>query len=151
MGSNLLHSHRYGGLAVDELAGGSERPALVLLHGLSFDRSMWRPALQQLAAIDPDRRAIAIDLPGHGESPDDDSYDLVAVVDRIRGAVSDAAIEAPVLVGHSASTATVAQYAILGARGETIAEPDVEVCKAFSPTGVAPITAEDAAKFTPEW
>jgi len=108
--AHLLHSHRYGGLAVDELSGSGERPALVLLHGLSFDRSMWRPALRRLATIDPDRRAVAIDLPGHGDSPDDDSYALAAVVDRIHGVVVDASIEAPVLVGHSASAATVAQY-----------------------------------------
>jgi ABC-type sugar transport system substrate-binding protein len=47
--------------------------------------------------------------------------------------------------------ATAAKYAILAARGETIDQPDVEVCKLFAPTGIAPITAEDAAKFTPEW
>jgi ABC-type sugar transport system substrate-binding protein len=44
-----------------------------------------------------------------------------------------------------------AKYAILAARGEPIEQPDVEVCSAFSPTGVAPITAENAEKFTPEW
>jgi len=111
LSNHLLHSHRYGGLAVDELSGSGERPALVLLHGLSFDRSMWRPSLRRLTTTDPARRAIAIDLPGHGDSPDDDSYALAAVVERIRGAVLDASIEAPVLVGHSASAATVAQYA----------------------------------------
>ena len=46
---------------------------------------------------------------------------------------------------------TAAKYAIRAARGEAIEQPDVEVCRVFSPTGVAPITAEDAAKFTPEW
>jgi len=46
---------------------------------------------------------------------------------------------------------TAAKDAILAARGETIDRPDVEVCKEFSPTGTAPITAEAAAKFTPEW
>jgi pimeloyl-ACP methyl ester carboxylesterase len=107
----LLHSHQYGGLAVDELPGNDDRPPVVLLHGLTFDRTMWRPALRRLATVDPDRRAIAIDLPGHGESPDDDDYALDAVVGRIRGAVVDAAVTAPVLVGHSASAATVAVYA----------------------------------------
>ena len=46
---------------------------------------------------------------------------------------------------------TAAKYAILAARGEPIEQPDVEVCRAFSPTGVGPITAENAAQFTPEW
>ena len=107
----LLHSHAYGGLVADELPGGGTRPAIVLLHGLTFDRTMWRPALERLAAIDPGRRAIAVDLPGHGESPDAASYGLEAIVAAVHAAVVDAGIEAPVLVGHSASAATVALYA----------------------------------------
>jgi pimeloyl-ACP methyl ester carboxylesterase len=108
---HLLHSHRYGGLAADELPGGSDRPPIVLLHGLTFDRTMWRPALERLAVLDPERRAIALDLPGHGESPDAESYSLESVVEAVRAAVVDASIEAPVLVGHSASASTVALYA----------------------------------------
>ncbi len=46
---------------------------------------------------------------------------------------------------------TAAKYAIRAARGEPIDQPDVEVCRVFSPTGVAPITAAEAAKFSPEW
>jgi len=111
LSNQLLHDHRYGGLAVDELPGNDDRPPIVLLHGLTFDRSMWRPALRRLAAIDQDRRAVAIDLPGHGDSPDDASYALVDVVARIREALVAASISAPVLVGHSASAATVALYA----------------------------------------
>jgi pimeloyl-ACP methyl ester carboxylesterase len=111
LSNQLLHDHRYGGLAVDELPGNDDRPPIVLLHGLTFDRSMWRPALRRLAAIDQDRRAVAIDLPGHGDSPDDTSYALADVVARIREALVDASISAPVLVGHSASAATVALYA----------------------------------------
>jgi pimeloyl-ACP methyl ester carboxylesterase len=43
----------------------SERPPLVLLHGLTFDRRMWDPILDAL----PDaQQAIAFDLPGHGSS-----------------------------------------------------------------------------------
>jgi len=138
--NHLLHSHRYGSLAVDELSGSGERPALVLLHGLSFDRSMWRPALRRLATIDPDRRAIAIDLPGHGDSPDDDSYALAPVVERIRRAVLDASIEAPVLVGHSASAATVAQYAatyptrgFIEVEGTFLVEPFVRLIQRLEP------------------
>jgi pimeloyl-ACP methyl ester carboxylesterase len=45
------------------------RPPLVLLHGLTFDRSLWRPSLAELRRIDPGRRVLALDLPGHGASP----------------------------------------------------------------------------------
>jgi ABC-type sugar transport system substrate-binding protein len=44
-----------------------------------------------------------------------------------------------------------AKFAIQAARGEKIDEPDIEVCAVASPTGLAPITAENVAKFTPEW
>jgi pimeloyl-ACP methyl ester carboxylesterase len=44
------------------------RPPIVLLHGLTFDRTMWRPALAKLETLDPGRRVLALDLPGHGGS-----------------------------------------------------------------------------------
>ena len=138
--NHLLHSHQYGGLAVDELAGHDDRPPVVLLHGLTFDRTMWRPALRRLATIDPERRAIAIDLPGHGDSPDDDDYALDAVVGRIRGAIVDAAVAAPVLVGHSASAATVAQYAatyptsgFIDVEGTFLVEPFARLVQRLAP------------------
>ena len=39
---------------------------LVLLHGQGFSRRCWDPIIDTLAA---DRDVIAVDLPGHGESP----------------------------------------------------------------------------------
>src|SRR4051812_50045041 len=39
---------------------------LVLLHGQGFSRRCWDPIIDMLAA---DRDVIAVDLPGHGESP----------------------------------------------------------------------------------
>lgn len=41
-------------------------PPLVLLHGQGVSRRSWDPVLTQLAA---ERDVIAVDLPGHGESP----------------------------------------------------------------------------------
>jgi pimeloyl-ACP methyl ester carboxylesterase len=72
---------------------------------------MWRPALRELDAIDPGRRAVAVDLPGHGESPDHVAYDLATTVARINAAVLEAGLDSPVLVGHSASAGVVAMYA----------------------------------------
>jgi pimeloyl-ACP methyl ester carboxylesterase len=46
----------YAGLAADDLGRSDDRPPLVLLHGLTFDRRMWRSALAELEAIDPGRR-----------------------------------------------------------------------------------------------
>src|SRR3954452_16719490 len=44
---------------------GSGEP-LVLLHGQGFSRRSWDPIVDTLAA---DRDVIAVDLPGHGDSP----------------------------------------------------------------------------------
>ena len=57
------------GLAADDYGNSDDRAPLVLLHGLTFDRSMWRPSLAELHSIDPGRRVLALDLPGHGASP----------------------------------------------------------------------------------
>jgi len=40
-------------------------PVLLLVHGLPFQRSMWKP---QLAGLSKRFRVIALDLPGHGLS-----------------------------------------------------------------------------------
>jgi len=50
-------------LAYDDRGSG---PAVVLIHGHPFDRSLWRPQLDWLSAS---RRVVAPDLRGFGESP----------------------------------------------------------------------------------
>lgn len=74
--------------------------AVVLVHGNSLSSVIWRPQLE-----DPelkDLRLVALDLPGHGESPwlkDGEAYTLdgyaTAVADHVR------ALPDPILVGHS--------------------------------------------------
>ena len=104
----MIHSEpvTYAGLAADEFGTPDGRPPIVLLHGLTFDRTMWRPALAELQTIDPGRRAIALDLPGHGASPDASTYVLDATVDRVHDAILEAGLVDPTLVGHSASAST---------------------------------------------
>jgi hypothetical protein len=48
---------------------GSDRslPPLILVHALGLSRLMWRDTI---AALPPDRRVIAYDLPGHGRAGD---------------------------------------------------------------------------------
>ena len=50
-------------LAYDRLGSG---PPLVLLHGVGHRRQAWQAVLDRLT---PYRDVIAVDLPGHGESP----------------------------------------------------------------------------------
>jgi pimeloyl-ACP methyl ester carboxylesterase len=72
---------------------------------------MWRPALAELETLDPGRRGIALDLPGHGESPDASSYTLEVTVERVHAAIVEAELRDPILVGHSASSSVAAMYA----------------------------------------
>ena len=95
-----------------DLAGASDRrPPLVLLHGLTFDRTMWLPALAHLAELDPARPVLSLDLPGHGESPPWPVYGLESIADAVHRAVAEAGLSAPVLAGHSAGGVIATIYA----------------------------------------
>ena len=51
-------------LGFDE-SGGGEKTPIVFLHGVGSDKSVWHP---QLAHFGAERRAIAFDYPGYGDS-----------------------------------------------------------------------------------
>lgn len=105
-------SRVYAGLVASKRGDASdERPALVLLHGLTFDRTIFQPALEELAAVDPRRRTLAFDLPGHGDSPAVESYRVADLVARVHEAVVEAGVEAPVVVGHSMAAVVATLYA----------------------------------------
>lgn len=89
----------YAGLAATERPGTDpEAPAVVFLHGLTFDSRMWEPVLGELPAV---HRAIALDLPGHGASPPFAARGLAALADAVHAAVEAAAVDSPIVVGHS--------------------------------------------------
>jgi pimeloyl-ACP methyl ester carboxylesterase len=98
-------------LAGDSLGEDDQRPPLVLLHGLTYDRRLWGPALHELRTLDPGRRVLNLDLPGHGGSARRDSYRLDQLAPVIREAVDDAGLRSPVLVGHSAGAIVATVYA----------------------------------------
>lgn len=106
------HAYRLlAALAADDTGHSDQRPPLLLLHGLTFDRQMWRPALKLLDDIDPRRRAVALDLPGHGDSPSSSSYGIEDVVGAVHAAVQAAGLERPVVVGHSLGAILATVYA----------------------------------------
>jgi pimeloyl-ACP methyl ester carboxylesterase len=100
---------RYGQLAADDY--GSSEPTLVLLHGLTFDRRHWTPVLEQPSIAGSDRRVINFDLPGHGDSPGRDSYRIAEVAEVLHDAIKEAAVDAPVVAGHSIGAALATTYA----------------------------------------
>jgi pimeloyl-ACP methyl ester carboxylesterase len=98
-------------LAADSYGTGSAAAPLVLVHGLTYDRTTWGPALTELGRLDPARRAVAFDLPGHGESPRRESYALADVASVLHDAVTEAGLVDPVLVGHSLGGVLATHYA----------------------------------------
>ncbi|QIG45997.1 alpha/beta hydrolase [Nocardioides anomalus] len=97
----------FGDLVADLTGTDDSRPPVVLVHGLTFDRGMWAPVVETLEG----RRSLAIDLPGHGDSPARSSYDMADVADVLRGAITAAGLDAPVVVGHSIGALLATVYA----------------------------------------
>jgi pimeloyl-ACP methyl ester carboxylesterase len=109
---------RFAGLAGSLEGDDDDRPPLLLLHGLTFNRAMWQPALQVLRRLDPGRRVLALDLPGHGESTGTWAYDGESVGTAVFLAVQAAGLRRPVVVGHSYSGILATIYAArMPARG----------------------------------
>jgi pimeloyl-ACP methyl ester carboxylesterase len=136
---------RYAGLAATTAGDPDDpRPPLVFLHGLSFDRAMWAPVLERL---DPERRVVAFDLPGHGESVELPSYRLDAVGERIHDALEEAGVAEPVLVGHSVSGVVVSIYAAQYPTSGVVAVDQVLAANEFG----AQLRAALGRGFDPLW
>jgi pimeloyl-ACP methyl ester carboxylesterase len=84
-----------------------EGTPVVLLHGLTFDRTTWRPIIERLGdAV----QTIAVDLPAHGESPGPPlPLDQLAV--RVNELLGSLDIHEPVVAGHSIGGSLAFLYA----------------------------------------
>lgn len=101
----------FGGLAGRLEGDPDHRAPLIFLHGLTFDSTMWRPALAELRKIDPGRQVLVVDLPGHGRSPAWPSYDLEGIAEVVHRAAEEAELRSPVVVGHSVAAVIATVYA----------------------------------------
>lgn len=86
-----------------------EGTPVVLLHGLTFDRTAWRPISERLG---DSVQTIAVDLPAHGESAGP-PVALGELAARIHELLTSLGIDRPVVVGHSISGSLVFLYAHL--------------------------------------
>jgi len=108
--------------------GGDEGPPLLFVHGSFAHARVWDFLVAQLP---PSRRALALDLPGHGDSSRasaEERYAFARVVDDLSAVVSELQGK-PVLVGHSLGSAVAMQYA--ASRPETLAAAifmDIDPC-----------------------
>ena len=78
----------------------SGEPPVVFVHGMVGHTGFWNTAL---AACADRRRAVAIDLRGHGNSavPSDGDYSVEACAGDVVAVMDALALESVVLVGHS--------------------------------------------------
>lgn len=86
------------------------RLAVVFVHGLGGRLEQWSA---QLAGLGPALRAVAVDLPGHGESDAaaDGDYSVPALAAAVGAAIDAGALRRVVLVGHSLGALAAIEYA----------------------------------------
>jgi pimeloyl-ACP methyl ester carboxylesterase len=80
---------------------------VVLLHGLTFDRTSWRPIVERLRGR---VSSVAFDLPAHGESGGA-PLPLDRVAALVHSDLDELGIEQPLVVGHSMSGGLATMYA----------------------------------------
>jgi pimeloyl-ACP methyl ester carboxylesterase len=96
-----------GKLAVDD---GGTGPAVVFLHSLAGNTSQWAAQLEHVRKT---RRAVAVDLRGHGRSepPSDTRYGIEAQVTDMDALVEALGLDRFALVGHSFGAGVALEYA----------------------------------------
>ena len=131
-----------GAIYVDDGGGGNKEALPILfLHSYGGDSGHWA---SQLSHARHDRRAIAIDLRGHGKSaaPKDNDYSLDAQVKDVEAVVQKLGLKRFVLVGHSMGGSLASRYAakhptqvaglvLVGAPGKTPPEQAKEILAAI--------------------
>ncbi|MEP7077732.1 MAG: alpha/beta hydrolase [Chthoniobacterales bacterium] len=96
------------GMKVHYSSYGNGPETLVFVHGWMCDRTFWDG---QVKAFGDEARAIAIDLPGHGESdkPEID-YTMQLHADAVAAVMRKARMEGATLVGHSNGTPVIREF-----------------------------------------
>ncbi len=95
-------------------------PAIVFAHGLGSDRTRWAPLIDRLEG---DFRCVSVDLPGHGESPDE-GCDSLSATTAVHEVVKHLGLERPTIVGHSlGATIALLHGAVYGPRSIVAIDP----------------------------
>lgn len=133
-----------------ERHGPADGPTIVLLGPLGSNRQVWRP---QIAGLAETHDVIAVDLPGHGESPAPArTYTVDAIADDVAALLSSLDVPDAHVVGTSLGGATGQRLAL--AYPETVRtltllctsarfgdpEPWVDRAQAVRIDGTAPLT-----------
>ncbi|HEY8471953.1 MAG TPA: alpha/beta hydrolase [Natronosporangium sp.] len=78
--------------------GPRQTPPLLLIHGSGASGESWNPVVGALAEH---HHVIRVDLPGCGQSPPADGYEVPAQARRVAAALDQQGIGAVTVVGHS--------------------------------------------------
>lgn len=108
------------------------RPVVVLVHGTGADRTFWRGQSRYLAHHG--YAVLAVDLPGHGQSPGPSLGEVEEMADRLVAALDVLGVDRAALVGHSLGALVtldlagrhpgrVTALALLGVRPEMAVHP----------------------------
>jgi pimeloyl-ACP methyl ester carboxylesterase len=126
-----------GSVFVDD-APGNGTP-IVFIHGNGGSSAQWKAQLAYFRAAG--RRAIALDLPGFGQSTPPADFSLTTMAAAIDAAVVASKVNHFVIVGHSYGGAVVATY--------VAAHPDkvAGVVYLDAAASALPLTAEQKAQF----
>ena len=98
-------------------------PALLLLHGFSFDRTMWSRS-GWIERLESDHRVVSLDLRGCGNSDKPlvpSAYSLDAHLADIEAVLEELAIERPVVWGWSFGATLALHFAKRGRVAATVA------------------------------
>lgn len=87
-----------GTLAIDDNAVQSSNTVL-FLHGNSMSSKIWKHQLKSDALRN--YRSVTFDLPGHGESSDQNSFSLQTLVDALGTVITELKLNDFILIGHS--------------------------------------------------
>lgn len=137
-GPRALHGPS-GAIFIDD--GGHGGLPVLFLHSFGGDSSHWA---NQLDHLRHHRRALAIDLRGHGKSakPKDNDYSVAAFARDVDTVAKELKLQRFVLVGHSLGAAVANAYAaanpskvaglvLVGAPGKTPPEQSAKVVEAL--------------------
>lgn len=140
-----------------------EGSPIVFVHGFGSELGSWRHLIAGDAISRP---LLAIDLPGHGESPLEGDASLQNIVDAVENTILKLGVTNADLVGHSlggAVAATLATSTNIGARSLMLISPaglgpDINgafldgFCRASSEASLTPwlqLTVKDEAQLNP--
>ncbi|MEO8373547.1 MAG: alpha/beta hydrolase, partial [Candidatus Solibacter sp.] len=131
---------KYDGAKVHYESYGKGQEAVVFIHGWTCDLTFWRGQ----APLYEKRRALLIDLPGHGQSeaPKVD-YTMERFARAIDAVMRDAGVTKGVLVGHSMGGPVVLAYLrLFPAKTSGLVLVDALLQAATSPEGEAKAKAQ---------